>query len=463
MSNDLADRLKRAAPTPARAISAQQLTRDTSRRRHRQALGGAVLSLLVVAGALVGLLTGGDKSDQATIAAVPAESGLQISVVPGTGLVDGQTVRVSGSGFNAKATVAIVSCASESADLADPSTACATDRPRYAIADARGEFSTTYVIQRRITTPKTGSIDCASRPGRCHLGVGGVLSRKGVPGALTFRSGLPARAAPSVTMQTTGQLQDGSSVTVHGAGFGARQQVALGQCLTNSDCGGYEVVGTATADATGSFTATVTVHVKINTLYGEQAWCGQNCLLFAAQQPETSNVGAVTGSFSLVSPVPGNGVACALSTLKTSYGGLRTAAGGSTAMVVDLKNPAAAPCWINGYPHVQLLKMDGPPGGVGFFQGTSVPGKQRLGGTGMSEQPAWLRIDPQASAHFRLIKQACARGQAQGANFVDVSLAGGADIATLRIPAPDASLALPACSMSAADIFDVGPFVAGTG
>lgn len=463
MSNELADRLRRAAPSPSRELTAAALAGETRHHRRRTTLGAAALTLVVVAATLIATLTGGGSSSEpASIAAVPsAPTGPSISVVPGNGLVDGQQVTVSGSGFTAKTNLAIVMCGSESVGLSDPSNACATDdNASYVTTDGAGDFSTSYGIHRSITTPKTGVIDCAARPGRCRLGVGGVTSRKGIAAALTFRSDLPALAAPKVVLKTTGQLSDGSAVTVVGTGFGARRQVGVHQCLTTNDCEGDAILANVTTDAAGGFTAVVTVHEKINSA-GDEAWCSTSCLLFAAVQPEPTNPSAASPSFSLEPAFPDGGVACQLSTLKATYGGLRTAQSGAPSLAFNLQNSGPMPCWLDGYPNVQLLQMEGPASGVGSFYGSSAAASVKIGGVGITEQPGPIRLDPQASAHFRVVKNDCAATTEAIANSLDFSPSGGSSV--IRIPAADAKLALPACHTSVSNIFHVGPFLAGTG
>ncbi len=119
MTNELKDRLHRAAPVPSREITVAQLTRATRQHRQRQAFAGVALGLLVIAGALVGLLnssdgSGPDRDSIAAISSAPPPAGPIVSATPSSGLTDGQTVVVHGSGFTPGAKIAMVTCGVES-------------------------------------------------------------------------------------------------------------------------------------------------------------------------------------------------------------------------------------------------------------------------------------------------------------------------------------------------------------
>lgn len=105
-----------------------------------------------------------------TLIAVPiaAADGPSITVTPSTGLVDGQTVTVSGAGFHFEGPnlVAIGECAvtaqtptQNDCDLSTVST--------YVVST--DDFVETYTVSRHITTSNEGVIDCAV-PNSCALG-----------------------------------------------------------------------------------------------------------------------------------------------------------------------------------------------------------------------------------------------------------------------------------------------------
>jgi hypothetical protein len=87
-----------------------------------------------------------------------ADSGL--SVDPATGLADGQTVNVSGSGYTAGSTVYVVECLHDAWQ-------CDTANLVRATVDADGSFTTPQVVHRSFdgVDPRTGEaggpVDCA--------------------------------------------------------------------------------------------------------------------------------------------------------------------------------------------------------------------------------------------------------------------------------------------------------------
>jgi hypothetical protein len=103
-------------------------------------------------------------------------------------------VQLSGTGFAPGIEVAAVTCVAESDTLPNKATGCNTSDVGYATTDAHGSFTMGYLINRMLTTPATGQIDCASRPARCKIGVGELNSHLGANAPISFQAGLPAPA-----------------------------------------------------------------------------------------------------------------------------------------------------------------------------------------------------------------------------------------------------------------------------
>jgi hypothetical protein len=102
--------------------------------------------------------------------AVPggAVAGPSVTVVPNTGLVDGQTVTVSGSGLTpGPSQVGIVECDPTSYAQNVP---CDLSTVQFVNLGADGSFTTTQVVRKTITT-SFGTFDCGV-PGTCLLAVG---------------------------------------------------------------------------------------------------------------------------------------------------------------------------------------------------------------------------------------------------------------------------------------------------
>ena len=463
MSNELTERLRRAACLPSRELTVAQLTRETRRHRQRQAIAGATLGVLVLAAALVGFLTtgGGSGSDRDSIAAMssaPPLAGRTVSATPSTGLQDGQSIVVRGSGYAPGAQLALVTCGVESQTLANKQDACAVAQVQYASADAQGQLSTSYIVQRTIETAGLGRIDCGSAPKRCRLGVGELRTQEGASALLSFSTEAPPATHPILTLGASTGLTEGSTITVHGSGFGVQRRLALRQCVAGDDCTGYDVSRTITTDTKGDFATTVTLHQKIGAFAGDEGWCATNCLLTATALPEPSKITADSPTFSLVGPVPDGGSVCKLATLQASYAGLSTTAASAHALKITLKNPSRTPCWLNGYPSVQLFQMTFPAGGVGYGYGSSAGATPKLGDASILDRPSWVRLDPQGVSQFVLVKDDCAAGNGAIANAVDLTLPGESATKSLQIPAQDGALALPTCDSNVSNVFHVGPF-----
>lgn len=97
--------------------------------------------------------------------AVPASAAPALTVTPGSGLADGQSVTVTGTGFAAGTEVAVSQCRE--------ATTC-TDALATATVDANGGFTATYTVRRQFaaTDWSTGTgtpvtVDCAAQ--QCQL------------------------------------------------------------------------------------------------------------------------------------------------------------------------------------------------------------------------------------------------------------------------------------------------------
>jgi hypothetical protein len=98
----------------------------------------------------------------------PTAGGAAIVASPSTGLIDRQTISVTGSGYPASAYVAIIQCHHASVT----SSGCDMSTLGYFTAGSDGSISTATMVRSNISTAD-GSFDC-SAPDSCHLGVGVV-------------------------------------------------------------------------------------------------------------------------------------------------------------------------------------------------------------------------------------------------------------------------------------------------
>ncbi len=95
--------------------------------------------------------------------------GPPVTVTPSTGLSNGDTVDVSGSGFTAGATIGMAVCTAATTSINN----CDISHPNLQTADANGGFQTTFVVNDQFTT-SSGPVDCAAAPGTCVLGVANI-------------------------------------------------------------------------------------------------------------------------------------------------------------------------------------------------------------------------------------------------------------------------------------------------
>ena len=100
----------------------------------------------------------------ADVAAIPAAAATpMLSVTPSTGLADGQTVNVTGTGFSSRASVGVAECRAAPTSTAD----CDLNSSTVLTADGTGAFSTT-ITASRIIQVGASTIDCTN-PGACVL------------------------------------------------------------------------------------------------------------------------------------------------------------------------------------------------------------------------------------------------------------------------------------------------------
>lgn len=95
--------------------------------------------------------------------ATPASAATAISVTPSSGLSDGQTVSITGSGYTPGAAVNVGECAS--------ATVCSND-VKYLTADANGAVSVTLDVKKAFTakdwsTGQDVNVDCAAA--QCNI------------------------------------------------------------------------------------------------------------------------------------------------------------------------------------------------------------------------------------------------------------------------------------------------------
>jgi hypothetical protein len=111
---------------------------------------GRVLRVVLVASVLLGVVL--------TAGVAQAQQGPTVTVTPATGLQDGQTVTVTGSGFSSDVTLfGLAQCNDDAA----PNVCIGST----VVPGSGGSFSASFTVQRFV-----GTTDCAAAPGTCFIG-----------------------------------------------------------------------------------------------------------------------------------------------------------------------------------------------------------------------------------------------------------------------------------------------------
>lgn len=144
---------------------------------------------------------------------------LPVTADPTTGLHDGDEVSVASPGFEPGERVGIVQCARE-AGGDSPQTrggvdGCYVGGVQYADADADGRAAGSIKVRRVLTTPLTGTVDCAAEANRCLVAMGALndYDRSGGHGIEFAADGEPIEL-PTVTVTPSEDLADGDVVHV---------------------------------------------------------------------------------------------------------------------------------------------------------------------------------------------------------------------------------------------------------
>ncbi len=180
--------------------------------------------------------------------------GLPVSVEPATGLIEGQTVTVTGAQFPPSQSVGVVMCTKEAGrdHGARGADACNIGHFAQGTTDAQGNVSVEFQV-RRLATLDGEEVDCASEPGRCIVGMG-LLSDYDQSGgfAIEFDPDVELADPPTVELAKTTDLVDGETVAATITGLFPNSSLFIEQCSADGfRC--VQVAGELAADAQGSF------------------------------------------------------------------------------------------------------------------------------------------------------------------------------------------------------------------
>ena len=160
-----------------------------------------VLRLLSVLTILVGL----------TLFASPAEAATGVVATPATDLVDGQVVAVAASGFTPGAMVAWC----QAVRTPTPSQNDCGTAVTVVAADDQGNVAGTQRVQRLMSVPSTGAIDCSETTSHCVIGAADITAIA----ATAAYADLQFRAAPPAVLPGSATSAEGGS-GAHDLGIG---------------------------------------------------------------------------------------------------------------------------------------------------------------------------------------------------------------------------------------------------
>lgn len=135
------------------------------------------------------------------LAGPAAAAGASITVSPSSGLKDGQSVTVNGSGFTANyANMVVVECAAS----ATGANGCDTNDVKFTKADANGAFTVSLTIRSKFGSTDCTKVACIVQG---HEGFSASSGKTGTSGTLHFG----AAAAPSSSAAPTHSTGNGGS------------------------------------------------------------------------------------------------------------------------------------------------------------------------------------------------------------------------------------------------------------
>lgn len=185
-----------------------------------------------------------------------ASVGLPVKAEPAIGLVDGQTVQVTGTGFPPGESIGVVMCTKEAGrdHGARGVDACNIGRYASTTADADGVATVGFEV-RRLVVLDGREVDCASEAQRCLIGMGMISDYDQSGGVLVdFDPNMPLPDPPTATLQAEGPFDDGDAVTVRVDGLRPGTGVGAAVCTAdNALCTDAPSNGVVADDGTATF------------------------------------------------------------------------------------------------------------------------------------------------------------------------------------------------------------------
>jgi hypothetical protein len=232
-----------------------------------------------------------------------AAAAARAALTPAAGLLDGQSVVVSGAGFDPDVQVGMAECLTGTVGTAE----CDPAGVHFTTTDGSGSFSTPVRVTRVINV--AGSLtDCAT-PGACVLGLQETPDPAVTATVAISFADVPI-PAPSVKVSPSIDLADQQEVQVAGLGFTPGATVALLECPFGStvvSACDLSTILITTADPTGAIAAAYRV-VRVITANGASLDCAapSGCQLSAGNVDDFDQRTLVPIAFANL-PVPSPG------------------------------------------------------------------------------------------------------------------------------------------------------------
>jgi acetyl esterase/lipase len=232
----------------------------------------------------------------------PAPPHITVAVSPADGLVDDQTVTVTGTSTGTE-WVQVTQCAADGAT----SSACDSDFGSFTETAPDGTFSVELAVKMVIRTEAGQDVDCRQGSGCVVVAVGeGTDLGDAATAPLVFAPGAEPRPAPTLAVAPAVDLVDGQRLAVTGSGF-SPGYLALHQCAPGPDtvC---RFIDDVEAAADGTLATSAVVSARVVSWSGEPVDCRSTLprceLVVTPAGPQLSRAGRVELAFDPDGPLP---------------------------------------------------------------------------------------------------------------------------------------------------------------
>jgi hypothetical protein len=216
--------------------------------------------------------------------AMPAFAARGVTLTPNTGLVELDSVTISGTGFNPSVEVGYC----QGIDDGSPSASDCGSSVGFTSTSPAGDFSAQQTVRRFIHVPSLGrTVDCASES--CAIGAAETSDVVGTAifTPIEFAPAPPPPATRGAITVSPARPSDGQQVTVAGTGFRPNANIEILQCVTGAQdpTGCSPNFTTAVADGAGAFSAAYIVSRFVSPPGASSVDCqpAGRCVMAAAE------------------------------------------------------------------------------------------------------------------------------------------------------------------------------------